>query len=101
MCYYVFQVVVVDEDGSRVITFTNGTRKVINTDGSVSMYFFNGDSKQIKPDNTVVYLNNLNTMYLQMYFQQIYYYAESDTTHTTFPDGLEMFHFTKYFNIFK
>ena len=53
-----FQAIVVDEDGSQVMTFPNGTRKVINTDGSVSMYFFNGDSKQIKPDNTVVF-NNL------------------------------------------
>ena len=51
-----FQAIVVDEDGSQVITFPNGTRKVINTDGSISMYFFNGDSKQIKPDNTVVNL---------------------------------------------
>ena len=51
-----FQAVVVDEDGSQVITFPNGTRKVINTDGSTSIYFFNGDSKQIKPDNTVVNL---------------------------------------------
>ena len=51
-----FQAMVVDEDGSQVITFPNGTRKVINTDGSISMYFFNGDSKQIKPDNTVVNL---------------------------------------------
>ena len=55
-CVVSFQAVVIDEDGSQVIRFPNGTKKVINTDGSVSMYFFNGDSKQIKPDNTVVYL---------------------------------------------
>ena len=48
------QAVVIDEDGSQVIRFPNGTKKVINTDGSISMYFFNGDSKQVKPDNTVV-----------------------------------------------
>ena len=55
---------VIDEDGSQVITFPNGTRKIVNTDGSVSMYFFNGDSKQIKPDNTVVFnFNNLVCKY--------------------------------------
>lgn len=64
-----FQAVVVDEDGSQVITFPNGTRKVINTDGSVSMYFFNGDSKQIKPDNTVV--NIMIYFYLISYFYKI------------------------------
>ncbi|XP_065891295.1 centromere protein J-like isoform X2 [Dysidea avara] len=68
--------VVIDEDGSQMITYPNGTSKTVNSDGSISMHFFNGDSKQIKPDDTVVY-----------------YYAESNTTHTTFPDGLEMLHF--------
>lgn len=61
-----YQAVVIDEDGSQVVTFPNGTRKVINTDGSVSVYFFNGDNKQIKPDNTVVFNNLLilNTKYI-------------------------------------
>ena len=42
-------------DGSRLITFPNGTRKHISTDGSsVSVQFFNGDTKHIKPDGSVV-----------------------------------------------
>lgn len=43
------------DDGSRVILFPNGTRKIISPDKkSVSVYFFNGDVKHVKPDHTVV-----------------------------------------------
>ena len=49
------QTEVVEPDGSKVISFSNGTRKVVGTDGkSCSVYFFNGDVKHIKPDQTVV-----------------------------------------------
>ena len=54
MLYQFLQAVVIDEDGSHMITYPNGTSKTVNSDGSISMNFFNGDSKQIKPDNTVV-----------------------------------------------
>ncbi|XP_077996456.1 centrosomal P4.1-associated protein-like [Glandiceps talaboti] len=63
--------------GRRVITFTNGTRKEISPDGqTIIVSFFNGDIKQIMPDQRV-----------------IYYYAEAKTTHTTYPDGLEVLQF--------
>ena len=43
------------EDGSRLVVCTNGTRKVVSRDGqSVSLVFTNGDTKHIKPDGTVV-----------------------------------------------
>lgn len=50
-----FQVEKVNSDGSRVITFANGTRKDISVDGqTVIVTFFNGDIKQIMPDQRVV-----------------------------------------------
>ncbi|XP_029967779.1 centromere protein J [Salarias fasciatus] len=63
--------------GDRVIVFPNGTRKEVSADGeSVKVTFFNGDTKQITADQRVTY-----------------YYAEAQTTHITYPDGLEVLHF--------
>ncbi|KAG9330402.1 hypothetical protein JZ751_025523 [Albula glossodonta] len=59
--------------GGRLILFPNGTRKEVSADGrSVRVTFFNGDVKQIMEDQRV-----------------IYYYADAQTTHTTYPDGME------------
>ena len=64
-------------DGSREILFTNGTRKQISSDGqTIIVSFFNGDIKQMLPDGRVVY-----------------YYADAQTTHTTYADGLQIFQF--------
>lgn len=50
-----FQVEKVNSDGSRLISFANGTRKEISADGqTVIVTFFNGDIKQIMPDQRVV-----------------------------------------------
>ena len=50
----------VQDDGSRLIAFPNGTRKHISADGSsILVQFFNGDTKHIKPDGSVV-SNRLN-----------------------------------------
>jgi len=50
-----FQVEKVNSDGSRVISFANGTRKDISADGqTIVVTFFNGDVKQIMPDQRVV-----------------------------------------------
>ncbi|KAJ8407110.1 hypothetical protein AAFF_G00287860 [Aldrovandia affinis] len=63
--------------GGRLIVFPNGTRKEVSSDGrSVKVTFFNGDVKQVMEDQRV-----------------IYYYAEAQTTHTTYPDGMEVLHF--------
>ncbi|XP_071849240.1 uncharacterized protein [Apostichopus japonicus] len=71
------KVEVLHPDGSRLITFKNGTRKEISSDGQIiTVTFFNGDTRQIYPDQRVVY-----------------YYAETQITHTTYPDGLEIIHF--------
>ncbi|XP_041455950.1 centromere protein J-like isoform X2 [Lytechinus variegatus] len=68
----------VKPDGSRVLTFSNGTRKEISADGrTIIISFFNGDVKQILPDQRVVY-----------------YYSETKTTHTTYQDGLEILQFS-------
>ena len=67
-------------NGAREILFTNGTRKQVSADGqSVIVSFFNGDIKQVLPDQRVVY-----------------YYSEAQTTHTTYPDGLEILQFPKF-----
>nr|XP_012634065.1 centromere protein J isoform X2 [Microcebus murinus] len=66
------------KNGCRVILFPNGTRKEVSADGkTVTVTFFNGDVKQVMPDERV-----------------IYYYAAAQTTHTTYPAGLEVLHFS-------
>ncbi|NXG62325.1 CENPJ protein, partial [Hemiprocne comata] len=64
-------------DGRRIITFRNGTKKEISADKRMTtINFFNGDVKRIMPDQSV-----------------IYYYADAQTTHTAYPDGLEVLQF--------
>ncbi|XP_069058399.1 centromere protein J isoform X2 [Pleurodeles waltl] len=66
------------KNGCHIILFPNGTRKEASADGtSVTVTFFNGDIKRVMPDQTV-----------------IYYFADAQTTHTTYPDGLEVLHFS-------
>ncbi|XP_044237616.2 centromere protein J [Ursus arctos] len=66
------------KNGCHVILFPNGTRKEVSADGkTVTVNFFNGDVKQVMPDERV-----------------IYYYASAQTTHTTYPQGLEILHFS-------
>ncbi|XP_048351513.1 centromere protein J [Sphaerodactylus townsendi] len=66
------------KDGSHLIIFPNGTRKEVSCDGkTTTVTFFNGDIKQVLEDQRV-----------------IYYYAEAKTTHTTYPTGLEVVHFS-------
>ncbi|XP_076730774.1 centrosomal P4.1-associated protein isoform X2 [Maylandia zebra] len=63
--------------GDRLIVYPNGTRKEVSADGlTVKVIFFNGDTKQVTADQRVVY-----------------YYAETQTTHITYPDGMEVLHF--------
>ncbi|KAL7888454.1 hypothetical protein AOLI_G00034280 [Acnodon oligacanthus] len=64
-------------DGSRVIVFRNGTKKEIGVDQrSVTVTFFNGDVKRTLADGTVVY-----------------FYSDAQTTHSTYPSGLEILQF--------
>ncbi|XP_006832039.1 PREDICTED: centromere protein J-like [Chrysochloris asiatica] len=66
------------KNGCRVILFPNGTRKEVSADGKTfTVTFFNGDVKQVMPDERV-----------------IYYYAATQTTHTTYPEGLQVLHFS-------
>ncbi|KAK6315160.1 hypothetical protein J4Q44_G00146890 [Coregonus suidteri] len=63
--------------GGRLIIFPNGTRKEVSADGQTAkVTFFNGDIKQVMADQRV-----------------IYYYADAQTTHTTYPDGIEVLQF--------
>lgn len=64
-------------DGRTIITFPNGTRKEISADKKTTLIrFFNGDMKKIKSNQKV-----------------IYYYADAQTMHTTYPDGVEVVQF--------
>ena len=63
-------------DGIKVVQFKNGTRKEMHPNGYVVVRFFNGDVKETFANKQVTY-----------------YYAESHTTHTTFPDGMEVIEF--------
>ncbi|KAI3356056.1 hypothetical protein L3Q82_017325 [Scortum barcoo] len=64
--------------GDRLISFPNGTKKEVSADGlTVKVTFFNGDTKQITADQRV-----------------IYYYSDAQTTHITYPDGVEVLHFS-------
>ena len=63
-------------DGVKIILFKNGTQKEIHPNGYVAVRFFNGDVKETFANKQVAY-----------------YYAEAQTTHTTFPDGLEVIEF--------
>ncbi|XP_066225210.1 centromere protein J [Saccopteryx leptura] len=68
----------IKKDGCRVILFPNGTQKEVSADGkTVTITFFNGDVKRVMPDERV-----------------IYYYAAAQTIHTTYPEGLEVLHFS-------
>ncbi|CAL8267298.1 unnamed protein product [Lota lota] len=68
--------------GRRLIVFPNGTRKELSADGlTATVTFFNGDTKQVMADQRV-----------------IYYYAEAQTTHTTFPNGMEILQFPNHQN---
>ncbi|NXD91219.1 CENPJ protein, partial [Chaetorhynchus papuensis] len=64
-------------DGRRILTFRDGTKKEISADKRMTtISFSNGDVKKIMPDQSV-----------------IYYYADAQTTHTAYPDGLEVLQF--------
>ncbi len=45
-------------DGSRTITFRNGTVKEIATDGQITVRYINGDVKEEISDGTVTYYYN-------------------------------------------
>ncbi|KAM4785523.1 uncharacterized protein ACIQIH_004420 [Cyanocitta cristata] len=65
-------------DGRRILTFRDGTKKEISADKRMTtISFSNGDIKKIMPDQRV-----------------IYYYADAQTTHTAYPDGLEVLQFS-------
>ncbi|KAK2509942.1 hypothetical protein MC885_018595 [Smutsia gigantea] len=66
------------KNGCRLVLFPNGTQKEVSGDGkTITVNFFNGDVKQVLPDERV-----------------IYYYAAAQITHTTYPEGLEVLHFS-------
>ncbi|XP_069679858.1 centromere protein J [Periplaneta americana] len=64
-------------DGRKEILYPNGNLKKISSDGSqTKIIYYNGDVKESLSDGTVKY-----------------FYAETKTWHTTYPDGLEILEF--------
>jgi uncharacterized protein YoxC len=63
-------------DGVKVTKYSNGTVKKIHPDGQQEVKFLNGDTKVTYSSGTVVY-----------------YYANAQTTHTTYVDGSEVYEF--------
>ncbi|XP_027699357.1 T-complex protein 10A homolog 2 isoform X1 [Vombatus ursinus] len=64
-------------DGRKTIAFPNGTKKEISADKKTTIVTFpNGDLQKFMPEQRV-----------------LYYYADAQTTHTTYPDGLEVLQF--------
>lgn len=66
------------QDGRRLISYRNGTRKELLPTGESLVRFVNGDTKTTGPGNSGVV---------------VYYYAQANTTHTTYKDGLEVYEF--------
>jgi hypothetical protein len=64
-------------DGTRVIRYRNGTSKELHPNGKALVKFTNGDTKLTESSSGKV----------------IYFYSQANTTHTTYPDGLELFQF--------
>lgn len=64
-------------DGRKIIKYKNGTEKEVDATGSSMVRFLNGDTKSVNATSGVV----------------VYYYAQAETTHTTFKDGLEVYEF--------
>lgn len=63
-------------DGSRCIHYRNGTIKIIDPQGTTTVQFLNGDTKRSDARGVVVY-----------------FYKQAATTHTTHPDGMEVYEF--------
>lgn len=64
-------------DGSRLIHYRNGTVKEVDAQGNQKIRFANGDRKYSDAQSGAV----------------IYFYAENQTTHTTYVDGVELLEF--------
>mmetsp|Transcript_12067 Transcript_12067/g.18015 ORF Transcript_12067/g.18015 Transcript_12067/m.18015 type:complete len:599 (-) Transcript_12067:245-2041(-) len=64
-------------DGRQVISYRNGTQKEVLPDGTTTVRFANGDLK-------TSYANQC---------KETYFYAATQTTHTTHRDGLEIYEF--------
>jgi len=64
-------------NGTKLIRYKNGTLKEVDPSGDSIVRFLNGDSKQYRAHSGII----------------VYYYALADTTHTTHPDGLEIYEF--------
>ncbi|XP_067000447.2 centromere protein J isoform X2 [Anabrus simplex] len=74
----------------------DGTREKAFEDGRQEIWFPNGNVKKISADNTmtkVIYFNGDVKETCSVDGKEKYYYAETKTWHTTYPDGMEVLDF--------
>ena len=63
----------IQDDGSTVVHFPNGTKKVTSPDGlSSTVYFFNGDTKRVESDGTIV--SDIYLAMKQLHNQKLHLY---------------------------
>lgn len=72
-------------DGTTLIKYRNGTTKQVFPDGKSIVQFVNGDTKT----TTKLFLPSTGMEELIV----VYYYAQANTTHTTYADGLQVYEF--------
>jgi hypothetical protein len=70
----------ITHDGTKITKYKNGTIKKTFTDGSSEVTFVNGDIKYVQP-------------YTDGGLKVVYFYAQANTKHTTYPDGTEVYEF--------
>lgn len=67
----------ISPEGVKITRYSNGTVKYLFPDGTSEVRFTNGDIKTQNPGDSTL----------------VYFYAQAQTTHTTYPDGTEVYSF--------
>lgn len=76
----------------------SGQREIENIDGSKDVWYPNGNLKKISPDGMIIKMYYFNKDIKESNIMEgtiKYYYAETDTWHTTYIDGLEILEYPK------
>ncbi|KAM7361687.1 spindle assembly abnormal 4 [Cochliomyia hominivorax] len=74
----------------------NMKREIVNADGSKDIWYPNGNLKKISPDGMIIRMLYYNKDIKETNINEgtvKYYYAETNTWHTTYLDGLEILEF--------
>ncbi|KAI8129076.1 hypothetical protein FF38_04604 [Lucilia cuprina] len=83
-------------DAGHNITSNNLKREIVNADGSKDIWYPNGNLKKISADGMIIRMLYYNKDIKETNINEgtvKYYYAETNTWHTTYLDGLEILEF--------